>query len=176
MRTYYIKEGGTKYQLAENADDLNIVRYSALKNIITEESSGMKIPDIIEWFASRRQYYNQSDIHSLLTSEINLAKQVEENSKTIFNDASHRIFALMTLEEGELPEVYDASKQDEKLIRMSNEGLTQGEVSSVTSNFIQASPTLLDSYFLMSLGAMEKRLKSLEPLAKHIADQQMQKE
>lgn len=163
MKTYYIKEGGTKYLQCENAEDLNISRYSALKNIITEESSGMKLPDIIEWFASRRQYYNQADIHSLLTSEINLAKQVEENSRNIFNDASHRIFALMTMEENELPEVFDTTQQDEKLKRMASEGLTQGEVFGVTANFIEASPQLSNSFFLMSLAAMQKHLKSLEP-------------
>ena len=164
MRDYKITPEGKTYQLAENADDLNIVRYSQLKNIITEESSGMKIPDIIEWFASRRQFYNQSDLHSLLTSEINMAKQVEENSDKIFNDASHKIFALMCLEEGEDASVYDSTKQDEKLKRMALEGLTQGEVFSVTSNFIQASPQLLASYFLMSLVALEKVLKSSIPL------------
>lgn len=164
MKDYYIKEGGTKYQLAENAEDLKIKRYSVLKNIITEESSGMKMPDIIEWFASRRQYYNTGDTYSLLTSEINLAKQIEQNSKQKFNDASHRIFALIVSEEGEDICEYDSTKMDEKLERMALEGLTQKEVFSVTENFISVSPELYNSFFLMSLVAMTKKLKSSEPM------------
>ena len=136
----------------------------------------MKLPDIIEWFASRRQFYNQSDIHSLLTSEINLAKQVEENSKNIFNDASHRIFALIVTEENEQFETVDSTKQDEKLLRMNAEGLTQGEVFSVTENFIAMSPQLSDSFFLMSLVALSKQLRFSVPLAERIADLQNQEE
>lgn len=171
MKDYYIKEGGTKYQLAENAEDLKIKRFGALKNIIAEESSGMKMPDIIEWFASRRQYYNSADLHSLLTSEINLAKQVEQNSQNIFNDASHRIFALIVSEDGEDICEYDSTKMDEKLSRMASEGLTQGEVFSVTENFIGMSPQLSNSFFLMSLAAMAKTLKSSEPMLTALSEQ-----
>lgn len=174
MKTYYIKEGGTKYQLAENAEDLKIKRFGALKNIITEESAGMKIPDIIEWFASRRPFYNQADIHSLLTSEINLANLVRENSDKIFNDASHRIFALIVSEENENICEYDSTQMDEKLERMANEGLSQKEVFAVTENFIQMSPELSNSFFLMSLAAMSKQLKSSMDYPTLIKDQQVQ--
>lgn len=171
MKSYKIKEDGMTYNLCETAEDLGIVRFGILKNIITEESSGMKLPDIIEWFASRRQFYNQSDIYSLLTSEINLAKQVSDNSSNIFNDASHRIFALIVTEEGENVHDYDSTQGDEKLSRMAKEGLTQGEVLSVTENFISASPTLSNSFFLMSLVAMSKQLKSSEPFLTRLSEQ-----
>lgn len=171
MKDYYIKEGGTKYQLAENAEDLNIVRYSALKNIITSESSGKPIPELIEWFESRRPFYNSADLYSLVTSEINLVKQIQENYVSVFNDASHKIFALMVTEDGENLDVVDSTKLDEKLHRMSAEGLTQGEVSSVTANFISASPQLCNSFFLMSLVAMANQLKSSEPILTRLSEQ-----
>ena len=176
MKDYYIKEGGTKYQLAENAEDLSIKRFGVLKNIITEESSGMKFPDIIEWFASRRPLYNNGDTYGLLTSEINLANQVQENSDKIFNDTSHRIYALMVSEDGEDVFEFDSTKMDEKLDRMSKEGLTQREVFSVTANFIEMSPQLSNSFFLMSLAAMAKTLKSSEPMLQNLSDQLQVKE
>lgn len=171
MKDYYIKEGGMKYQLTENAEDLKIKRFGALKNIVAEESSGMKFPDIIEWFASRKSLYNAGDTYSLMNSEINLVKLVHENSDRIFNDASHRIFALIVTEDGEDPCEYDSSKMDEKLGRMAAEGLAQREVTSVTANFIEASPELCNSFFLMSLVAMSNRLKSSEPILTRLSEQ-----
>lgn len=170
MKDYKIKPDGQVYQLMENADDLGIVRYSVLRNIMIEESSGMKFPDLMEWFASRRQFYNQNDIYSLMTSEINMAKQVDFNLDNNFNDTSHRIFALMVLEPGEDPTGFDETKASEKLQRMANEGLTQGEVFSVTENFILASPKLCNSFFLMSLTAMQKTLKSSKPILENLSE------
>jgi hypothetical protein len=170
MKEYRIIEGGTVYSLTETAEDLGIVRYAVLKNIITEESSGMKFPDIIQWFDSRRQYYNQNDMYALLTSEINLVKQVEENHNQRFNDASHRIFSLMVSEPNEDITDYDSTRANEKLERMAKEGLTQREVLSVTANFISASPELSNSFFLMSLAAMQKTLKSSEPMLQSLSD------
>lgn len=171
MKTYKIKPDGKEYQLAENAEDLGIVRFGVLKNIITEESSGMKFPDIIEWFASRRPFYNNRDLYALMNSEINLAKQVEENHNKIFNDTSHRIYSLIVSEKDEDIFDYDSTRADEKLKRMAQEGLTQGEVLSVTANFIEMSPTLSNSFFLMSLAAMAKTLKSSEPMLQSLSDQ-----
>lgn len=172
MKTYQIKEDGAKYQLAENAGDLNIVRFSALKNIIAEGSSGMEYADLTQWFKDRRALYNANDIYGLMTSEMNMQKGVADNFSRTFNDVSHKIFSLMILEEGELPENCDSTQLDEKLKRMSIEGLNQKEVSDVTANFIEASPELLNSYFLMSLVALSKQLKFSEHLANHMNDLQ----
>lgn len=171
MKTYKINEDGATYQLCENADDLGIKRFTILKNIIVEESAGMKINDLLQWFADRRKYYNTADIYSLLTSEINLAQSIEQNSTKIFADTSHRIFSLIVNEENEDRFEYDQTQQDEKLERMSREGLTQGEVMSVTANFISASPVLLNCFFLMSLEAMQKTLKSSAPMLTKLHEQ-----
>lgn len=171
MKEYRIKPDGAVYQLMENADDLGIVRYSVLRNILIEESSGMKFPDLMEWFKSRQVFYSQADLYALMNSEINMAKQVDFNLDNNFNDTSHRIFALMVLEPGEDATAFDATKADEKLNRMAAEGLTQGEVFSVTENFILASPKLCNSFFLMSLTAMQKTLKSSKPMLQSLSDQ-----
>lgn len=171
MKEYRIKEDGQVYQLMENAEDLGIVRYSVLRNIITEESAGKKFPDLMEWFASRKSMYNQGDLHGLLTDEINLAKQVDDNFSKQFNDSSHRIFSLIVLEDGEDPNTFDSTKADEKLQRMASEGLKQGEVHRLTENFISASPELSNSFFLMSLRAMQKTLTSSEPMLQSLSDQ-----
>lgn len=160
--------GEAEYSIAENASDLNIVRYSALKNIISEGSSGMEYADLNQWFANRRQYYNQSDLYSLMQSEINMQKAVSDNFNSAFSDVSHRIFAIMTLEEGELPHEYDTTLQNDKLKRMAAQGLTQKEVSNETENFIEQSPELCSCFFLMSLVALSKQLKFSEHLGDHI--------
>lgn len=176
MKTYYIKEGGTKYQLAENAGDLNIVRLTELKNMIAENSSGMDFPDLIQWFSDRRPFYNTSDIYSLMTGEINMVQKIETMSDSIFHDSAQIIFSIMTLEEGELAHEWDKTKAKEKLSRMAEEGLTQGEVWKYTENFIIASPQLCNSFFLMSLVAHKKRQKYSEPSQDFTLEAQEQEE
>jgi hypothetical protein len=105
-----------------------------------------------------------------------MARSVEENSKSIFNEASHRIFSLMVLEEDEKPGEVDTTKLDEKLSRMSAEGLTQGEVWNVVEGFINASPRLSASFFLMSLVALSKQLNFSEQQLASIVDMRKQAE
>lgn len=157
MKTFQIKEDGTKYKLCENAGDLNIVRLIALKNIIAEGSSGMDFPDWQQWFSERKTFYNQGDIYTLLTHEINMAKKIESLSEGIFSDASQQIFALICLEENEVEHECDQTSLNEKLTRMAQEGLTQKEVWKYTEGFIIASPQLCGSFFLSSLVAQQKR-------------------
>lgn len=171
MKEYRIKPDGKVYQVCESAEDLGIKRYTQLKLVIIEQSAGMKIPDLLTWFANRRKYYNTNDIYSLLTEEINLATAIQNNSTKIFSEASHLIFGLIVNEEGEDRFEYDATKITEKLYRMAQEGLTQGEVLEVTENFITASPILCESFFLMSLLAMQKTLKSSEPMLTKLHEQ-----
>ena len=138
MKTIQISD--TEIEQAENADDLPIQRYIAIKEQIIYKASGMDIPSIVKTFESViKQFDNESRSGMLIAlyDFINGLKKVQSG-----DDPDQMIFALMTFEKDENKHNADTTKLKEKLKRYAELGLLQKQVREATENFIKASPTL----------------------------------
>ena len=146
MKTYKI--GGTEFDLIENADDMGTRRFTQLREFIIYKETGTEITSLVQAMRGFIQGFDNDSKSQMLLSLHNYftgINQVKEGE-----DPDRLIFSLIVLEKGEDPKVYDKSKAKEKLQRMADLGLAQGEVTRVVENFICVSPQLSGYYSLMS--------------------------
>lgn len=140
MKTYQIKEGGTKYQLAEKAEDLSLKRYAQLLEFLAYKETGVPIPSLIN---TLRGFVKGFDDNSKSQMLITLHNYVTGASKvTEQEEPNQLIFSLICFEDGEDQTNYDKTKAKEKLTRMNKEGLIQEQVIKIVENFLVGSPTL----------------------------------
>lgn len=135
-----IKINDVEIEQAENADDLPIQRYIAIKEQVIYKASGMDIPSIVKTFESViKQFDNESRSGMLIAlyDFINGLKKAQAG-----DDPDQIIFALMTFEKNEYKFSADNTKLKEKLKRYAELGLLQKQVKEAVENFIQASPEL----------------------------------
>ena len=151
MKTLTI--GDCIIEVAESAEDLSPVRYTAIKTVVAKQTSGLEMPDLVTFFSSRREMYNSSDLFGLMASEMNFVQQLQTQQTTIAEDASVELFGIVCFEPGEDKTSYDSSKSTEKLKRLNAAGLTMGEIWREVTGFIRASKQLSVSFFLTNLEA-----------------------
>jgi hypothetical protein len=153
MKTLTI--GDCTIEVAESAEDLSPVRYTAIKTVVAKQTSGLEMPDLVTFFSSRREMYNSSDLFGLMASEMNFVQQLQTQQTTIAEDASVELFGIICFEPDEDKTSYDSTKSTEKLKRLCAAGLTMGDVWREVTGFINASPQLSVSFFLTSLEAIK---------------------
>ena len=153
MKSYKI--GDADYKLCETAEDLSIVRYNELKVFMIQKDAGIDLPSLMENYKQRMQAYNTQSIPDLVIADYNFINGLQ----TVMDrtDSEQMIFALIVLEDGEEQTKFDRTQAREKLKRMNEQGLTQGEVSKVVKDFILGSPILSEYSFLMSLESLQQR-------------------
>lgn len=140
--------GDKTYSQCESPEDLNIGRYPALKEYILYKQTGVDNADLVSTLGKFcRDFDNNSKSQMLITlydymTGLNMAK----NKK----DPDQFIYALMTLEDDEDPSKFDETHAKEKLSRMSEAGLTQGQIVEAVTAFMEASKLHFVTSFLMS--------------------------
>jgi hypothetical protein len=135
MKTIQI--GKLKVKVAENANDINIQRFVAMKEYVIAKETGIDRPTLTSTFKQIYQNFNKNDsagtliaIYDFINGLANIEKQ---------QDAHQMIFALLTLEENEDETNTDKTFLKEKLDRLAKQGLKQGTVEEYSENFIIAS-------------------------------------
>lgn len=162
MKTLQVNDITLK--VAENADDLNPVRWNAIKLVVATQSSGFDIPDLISFFAARKPLWNQGEYYDLMVGEMNFVQRLKGGGNKIIEDSACAIFSIIALEPGEDASAYDATQAEEKMKRLSAAGITMKEVKEHAEGFISASPELCQSFFLTSLAAQMNQQKLQELL------------
>lgn len=162
MKTLTI--GDYKIEVAESAEDLGIVRYTAIKTVVAKQTSGLEMPDLVTFFASLKQHVNENDMFSIVSRIMNMIQQLQTHQTKIAEDASVELFGIISFEQDEDKTSYDSTKNEEKLKRLSAAGLKMGDVWREVTGFINASPQLSVSFFLTSLEAIKTQRELSEIL------------
>lgn len=149
MKTWKIKEGGKEYRIAENADDLSTWRFIHLKEFLVQRETGIAIPSLIKAVQGFIKGFNANNQAEMLITLYNYLGGIQKVDE--MEDATQMIFTVICLEQGEDDTKYDKGMAKEKLKRMSDEGLKQGQVVREVESFIKGSPILSSLYLAKSL-------------------------
>lgn len=128
--------GSLKVKLAETLEDINIKRFTAVKQWVVAKDCGMDLPLNRNVFVSVIRAFNESNSAEMLiklNDHVAGLRNVAENT-----DANQMIFALATLEDGEDSASTDETLLKEKLERFANAGLTQWQCKQYAEDFIAA--------------------------------------
>jgi len=153
MKTLTI--GDCTIEVAESAEDLSPVRYTAIKTVVAKQTSGLEMPDLVTFLANLKHDVNQNDMFSIVSKIVNMIQQLQTQQTSIAEDASVELFGIICFEADEDKTSYDSTKSTEKLTRLCAAGLTMGEIWREVTGFINASPQLSVSFFLTSLEAIK---------------------
>lgn len=149
MKTWRIKPDGKEYKLAENADDLSVRRFAQLKAFLIQKQTGVNIPSIISAMQGFIKGFDSGSKSEMLITLYNYAGGLQKIEA--LEDADQMIFSVICFDKDEVVSKYDETQAKEKLTRMNEEGLTQGQVVKEVEDFIKGSPTLSSFYLVRSL-------------------------
>lgn len=142
------EDDGT-YELIETAEQLSARRYAQLKEFFIQKESGVAVPSLIETLRGFIKNFDSDSKAGMLITLHNYLSGI--NQVNIHEDADQMIFTIIVLEKGEDVKKFDKTQAKEKLQRMMDHGLTQGQVVETVTNFLKGSPILLSYYLTMGL-------------------------
>lgn len=132
-----IKIGEIEVEICETAEDLPIERFTALKELVIYQETGLDTPTLT---STMQKFVQQFDSESKAGMLITLNDFVHGIGKIRDReDVDQMMFALITFEKDEDRNFTDTTKTKEKLARYAHAGLTQKMVEEITVNFIRAS-------------------------------------
>jgi hypothetical protein len=129
------KIGELEVSMCENIEDMNMNRYTAFEGQMIRQETGREPSSMLKLYQDIMQEFDKDKSSGML---IRIHEEIVSIKHTIEMDEANQImFALMTLEDGELAHVTDKNILKEKLQRFAVAGLTQGVIVKEVSNFIR---------------------------------------
>lgn len=156
MKTYTIGDHSeVKLTMIETAEELPTRRFLELKALLVQKETGCNLPSLHE---SMAQYVKEFDNRSQAGMLITLYNYLTGLDSVVEgNDADQLLFSLMVLEEGENPKIWDKNLAKEKMSRLADLGLTQGEVNREVEAFLKGSKILSGFYSLMNSVSLKQQ-------------------